>query len=140
VQENSDVTFRLYDWDRVDAKTGKHRDLQLDEALACIDFDQVDIGPVTPVKEGINTNTEKLFDDAHFLLWRTKSDTLFSVGCKNEPRILVCIDGSGELRYNGKDFSLTKGDVMLLPASVGQCDFDPVNEITLLEIAIPAKM
>lgn len=30
VQENSDVTFRLYDWDRIDAKTGQPRDLQVD--------------------------------------------------------------------------------------------------------------
>ncbi|MEO6346368.1 MAG: type I phosphomannose isomerase catalytic subunit, partial [Aquaticitalea sp.] len=43
VQENSDVTFRLYDWDRTDAKTGKPRDLQVDKAIACIDFDQVNI-------------------------------------------------------------------------------------------------
>ena len=40
VQENSDVTFRLYDWDHVDAKTGKPRPLQVDQAIACIDFAQ----------------------------------------------------------------------------------------------------
>jgi mannose-6-phosphate isomerase len=38
VQQNSDVTFRLYDWDHVDAKTGQPRALQVDQALACIDF------------------------------------------------------------------------------------------------------
>ena len=38
VQQNSDVTFRLYDWDHVDAKTGQPRPLQVDQALACIDF------------------------------------------------------------------------------------------------------
>ena len=49
VQENSDVTFRLYDWDRVDPKTGKPRPLQVEQAIACIDFEQVAIGPVAPV-------------------------------------------------------------------------------------------
>ena len=49
VQENSDVTFRLYDWDRVDPKTGKPRPLQVEQAVACIDFKQVAIGPVAPV-------------------------------------------------------------------------------------------
>ena len=38
VQENSDVTFRLYDWDRVDPKTGKPRPLQVEQAIACIDL------------------------------------------------------------------------------------------------------
>ena len=40
VQENSDVTFRLYDWDRVDARTGQPRALQVDQAMACIDYDK----------------------------------------------------------------------------------------------------
>jgi mannose-6-phosphate isomerase len=38
IQQNSDVTFRLYDWDHVDARTGQPRALQVDQALACIDF------------------------------------------------------------------------------------------------------
>ena len=45
VQENSDVTFRLYDWDHVDPRTGKPRPLQVEEAMACVDFEQTDIHP-----------------------------------------------------------------------------------------------
>ncbi|WP_020603878.1 type I phosphomannose isomerase catalytic subunit [Spirosoma spitsbergense] len=138
VQENSDVTLRLYDWDRTDPKTGKHRDLQVDEALACIDFDQVDIGPVPPVVVPHHPNTEKLFDDEHFIVWRTKSESNFRVGFTDEPRILVCTDGSGKLDYNGNDYGIHKGDVMLLPAVIGQCTCKPDDQITLLEIAIPA--
>ena len=51
VQENSDVTFRLYDWDHVDAKTASRRDLQVEQAIACIDFAQGAVGPVVPVVE-----------------------------------------------------------------------------------------
>lgn len=36
VQTPSDVTYRLYDWDRIDANTGRPRDLHVEEALACI--------------------------------------------------------------------------------------------------------
>src|SRR5581483_9365793 len=43
VQQTSDITYRLYDWDRVDAKTGRPRDLHIDTALACVDFAR---GPV----------------------------------------------------------------------------------------------
>ena len=46
VQQNSDVTFRLYDWDHVDTKTGQRRALQVDQAIACIDFAQGAVGPV----------------------------------------------------------------------------------------------
>jgi mannose-6-phosphate isomerase len=52
VQENSDVTFRLYDWNHVDAKTHQPRPLQVEQALACIDWTQGAIGPVMPVVEG----------------------------------------------------------------------------------------
>ncbi len=38
IQQNSDTTFRVYDWDRVDAKTGKPRELHVRESLECIDF------------------------------------------------------------------------------------------------------
>jgi mannose-6-phosphate isomerase len=38
VQQNCDVTFRLYDWDHVDAKTGKPRALQVARGLSCVDF------------------------------------------------------------------------------------------------------
>ena len=38
IQQNSDVTFSLYDWGHVDAKTGQPRPLQVDQAIACIDF------------------------------------------------------------------------------------------------------
>lgn len=137
VQENSDVTFRLYDWDRTDPKTGKPRELQVDKALACVDFDLVDIGPVTPVKSKQIKNAEKLFDNNHFKLWRIKSESEFTVGFKDEPAILVCIDGKGTMEFKGTEYSIDKGEVMILPAIIGPLDFQPEQEITLLQIAIP---
>lgn len=139
VQENSDVTFRLYDWDRTDPKTGKPRDLQVDKAIACIDFSQVDIGPVPPIKSLYVENAEKLFDNEHFKLWRIESESEFTAGFKDEPVILVCIGGKGTMRYNKTDYSIAKGEVMLIPAVVGQLDISPEEKITLLQIAIPKK-
>ena len=49
------MTFRLYDWDHVDAKTGQPRALQVDQALACIDFAEGAVGPVAPVVEADET-------------------------------------------------------------------------------------
>jgi mannose-6-phosphate isomerase len=138
VQENSDVTFRLFDWDRVDPETGKPRNLQVNQALACIDFNQVDIGPIIPVLDKNDTaGKEQLFNCKHFLLWRVKTNKPFNVGLAGGPRILVCIGGKGELIFNGENYKLNKGDVMLLPADVGICSLQPVDTIELLEIGIP---
>jgi mannose-6-phosphate isomerase len=140
VQENSDTTFRLYDWDRTDAKTGKPRPLQVKEALASIDYNQVNIGPVKPIDEMQNgLKKEKLFDNDHFKLWRIKNATPFKVGLKDEPRILVCLAGRGSVRFEDKNYPLHKGSVMLLPAIVGECKCLPAGELTLLEIGIPSK-
>jgi mannose-6-phosphate isomerase len=138
VQENSDVTFRLYDWDRVDPKTGKPRPLQVEQALACVDFDQVAIGPVAPeVEEAAPVRRERLFDCEHFSVWRHTGESPFPVGAAGTPRVLVCIAGEGEIEHSGTNYPLGQGDVMLLPAQVGACSYRPHNAVSLLEVALP---
>ena len=138
VQENSDVTYRLYDWDRIDEKTGKPRDLQVDKALACIDFIKTDIKPVTPVIEAETpVQREIVIQNEHFNLYRIIGDLPFMVGKENVPHVLVCVDGKGDLEHDSDFYPLKKGEVMLLPASLGACPFVPKGEITLLELALP---
>jgi mannose-6-phosphate isomerase len=138
VQENSDVTFRLYDWDHVDAKTGQPRPLQLEQAMACIDFTQAAIAPVLPVvEEAKPILRERLFDCEHFELWRLHGKSLLTVGAVEVPRVLVCIAGDGQLEYEGDNYSVNKGDVLLLPAVVGVRAFRPHSAVTLLEISLP---
>jgi mannose-6-phosphate isomerase len=138
VQENSDVTFRLYDWGHVDAKTGQPRALQVDKALACIDFAQVAVGPVfSELESAMPIMRERLFNCEHFRLWRLRGESSFMVGEAEKPRVLVCIAGSGQLEYDGANYAVGKGDVLLLPAVIGACDFRPHGAVNLLEIALP---
>jgi mannose-6-phosphate isomerase len=140
VQQNSDVTFRLYDWDRVDAKTGKPRALHVDQALACIDFAQGAIGPTAPVMESTTpVLRERLFDCEHFRLWRIRGEGSFTVGAAGAPRVLVCIDGAGQLEYGATVSAVGKGDVLLIPAVVGACAFRPRGAVTVLEVAMPEQ-
>ena len=138
VQQNSDVTYRLYDWDRVDEKTGKPRDLQVEEALACIDFSKIDIRPVKPAVETKNPALiELLVDDVHFKMHRFTGTSPFMVGREGMPRILVCIDGAGELDDKNEFYAFGKGEVMLIPAVTGACPFVPKGKVVLLEITLP---
>jgi mannose-6-phosphate isomerase len=138
VQQNSDVTFRLYDWNHIDTKTGKPRALQIDQAMACIDFTQVEKTPVIPVmEEHGSVMRERLFQCEYFRLWRLSGKLSFSVGEKERPRVLVCIDGEGKLEYNNTSYAIRKGEVWLLPAIVGSCLFCPNATVSLLEIALP---
>ena len=138
VQENSDVTFRLYDWNHIDAKTGHPRPLQVDQAMACIDFAQGVIGPMVPMVDEVKpVLRERLFDCEHFGLWRFCAESPFGVGAEGTPRVLVCIAGDGQVEHDGVNYAIGKGDVLLLPAVVGACLCRPRGAISLLEISLP---
>lgn len=137
IQQNSDVTFRLFDWGHVDAKTGQPRALQVEQALACIDFAEGPAGPVTPVVEAKTpAERERLFHCEHFWLSRLSGESRFAVGGVGVPRVLVCITGSGSVEHSGETHSAQQGDVFLLPAILGVCTFRPSGAVTLFEIGI----
>ena len=138
VQQNSDVTFRLYDWDHVDAKTGQPRPLQIERAFASIDFTESTGGLVTPVV--VTTAPvvrERLFDCDHFVLWRQRGQLPFTIGAAGMPRVLVCIEGTGWLQCDGTVYDINRGEVWLLPAVAGVCEFHPNNMVNVLELALP---
>jgi mannose-6-phosphate isomerase len=138
VQQNSDVTFRLYDWGHIDPETKAPRLLQVDQALACIEFGASNSGLVAPrVETATPVERERLFDCPAFLLWRVRGQDAFTVGATAEPRVLVGIEGSGQIMHDGTPHAVGKGDVWLLPAEAGECAFQPSGEVTMLEIAIP---
>jgi len=138
VQQNSDVTFRLYDWGHIDPATKEPRPLQVEQAFACIGFGASDSGLVAPrVETATPVERERLFDCPAFLLWRLLGQDPFPVGATAEPRVLVGIEGSGQIMHKGTPYAVSKGDVWLLPAEAGECAFQPSGEVTLLEIAIP---
>jgi mannose-6-phosphate isomerase len=134
VQQNSDITYRLFDWNHVDAKTGKARPLQVEEAIAAIDFEHSTGGVVTPVTVAATpVCRQRLFDCPYFRLWRVRGEAPFTVGAPGSPRVLVCIEGDGMVSA----VPIAKGDVVLLPAALGTCTFQPRGEVTVLEIEIP---
>ncbi len=140
VQENSDVTFRLYDWDQVDGITHEPRPLQVEAAMACIDFNQGAIGAALPaVLATAPVLRERLLGCDHFTLWRLHSTAAFTVGVAGAPRVLVCIAGLGRVHHEGFDYALRAGEVMLLPAVVGACVCTPDDALTLLDIALPER-
>jgi len=110
----------------------------VEQAFASIKFGASDSGLVAPLVETTTpVKRERLFDCCAFLLWRVLGQEPFTVGATEEPRVLVCIEGSGQIMHDGTPYTVGKGDVWLLPAEAGECAFQPSGEVTLLEIAIP---
>jgi mannose-6-phosphate isomerase len=61
----------------------------------------------------------------------------FTVGAAGLPRVLVCIAGAAEVEHGGASHPLGRGDVMLLPAMVGECMVRPRGPVSVLEVALP---
>ena len=138
VQQNSDVTFRLYDWGQLDPRTGQRRALQVDQAMACVDFRQGAISPTTALVEQTKpVLRERLVQCDQFSVTRVRGETPFGVGAQGTPRVLVCLSGSGRLENAGADYAFSKGDVLLLPAIVGACSCRPHGPVSLLDISLP---
>jgi mannose-6-phosphate isomerase len=102
IQQNSDTTFRLYDWGHIDTKTRKPRALQVDQALGCIDFADGAAGLVNPILDATAPERELVFDCEPFRLWRLRSDSPFPVGGVDLPRVLVCVEGTGQIEHDAR--------------------------------------
>src|SRR5205807_4060449 len=87
IQQNSDTTYRVFDWNRVDQATGKPRQLQVDQALECIDYD--DVAPKLIEPKGELLVKHKLFE-----LQKWNLDSPREVTPRGEFAIVCCLAGS----------------------------------------------
>jgi mannose-6-phosphate isomerase len=139
VQQNSDVTFRLFDWNHLDPRTGRPRPLQVEQAMTCIDFAQGAIEALIPqVEQTKPVLRENLIQCDQFGVMRISGQMSFVVGAAQTPRVLVCLAGRGELNHAGSSYAFGKGEVLFLPAVVGACSFHPHGIVSLLEVSLPA--
>jgi mannose-6-phosphate isomerase len=126
VQQNSDTTYRVFDWNRVDDK-GKQRQLHIDLALQCIDFDDVAPKLVEPQGELLLRND--LFEVQKWNLTAPRK-----ISSKGQFAIVCCL--SGAIRCGDAD--LLPGGCFLVPASLSDQPLQPQREETnLLRITIP---
>ena len=126
IQQNSDTTYRVFDWNRVD-DMGKQRQLHVDQALQCIDFNDVRSRLLQP--EG-----ELLLRDNLFEIQKWNLDSPREIAPLGQFAIACCLTGS--LRC--ADVDLTRGEFFLVPAELDDRQLKPISEGTsLLHITIP---
>jgi mannose-6-phosphate isomerase len=137
IQQTSDLTYRLYDWQRVDPKTGKSRELHVEKGLASVDYTIGPCRPAYPTDEGHGrVRPAKLVDCNYFTLGRWDTDKPFRAGAAGKCRVLVGIAGKAALRHAGKEYPIGLGGVWLLPAEVGACECVPKGPVVILECGL----
>ncbi len=132
IQQTSDVTYRIYDFDRVD-KDGNKRELHIEESLDAINYEEIrdskvlyrdDPQRVVPLVESQYFTTNKLMLTEDFTR-KNDGEAKF--------RIIICTEGSGKLTYDGGEVSLKAGEVCLVPANIPSFVLSPAVPSVFLE-------
>ena len=126
IQQNSDTTYRVFDWNRVDDK-GKPRQLHIEQALQCIDFD--DVRPRLLEAEGELLLRHKVFEVQKWNL-----DSPREVTPLGQFAVVCCL--TGQLACANVD--LAPGEFFLVPAQLQDRQLKPLTvRTTLLRVTIP---
>lgn len=135
IQETSDVTYRIYDFDRVDAN-GNKRELHTAEALAAIDFKAYpEYKTSYPAKDN---DTVNLVRSSHFItnLVNFSQPTQKDYAALDSFVIHVCVEGTYDLVFDCKSYPVKAGECLLLPNNVNQVQLNTSTGFKLLETYI----
>ncbi len=127
IQQNSDTTYRVFDWNRVDPATGKPRQLHIEQALQSIDFN--DVKPKLIVPKGELLVRHELFEIRKWNLDRPRA-----VAPLGQFAIICCLTG----KLTCANVDLAPGEFFLLPAQLQDRQLKPLAAKTsLLCVTIP---
>jgi mannose-6-phosphate isomerase len=135
VQQPSDVTYRLFDWNRVDSE-GRPRTLHIEAGLKCLDESRVEIGPQTPQPTALDHVTRLVACDK-FVLDRWRFSATEAIGGDDRFHLVVVLDGEIQCRASEQTVNAVRGQTVLLPSSLGSVLLETRENTELLDIYLP---
>ncbi len=139
VQQNSDTTYRVYDWGRTGAD-GKPRELHVELALKAIDFDDDSPDKVVPIEvtEGRNRRTYLVACPYFAMLSLTLEEpSRESTGGTRLDSLMVAEGGATIRTPGGFEAAVAAGDSILVPACTGDYMIEPEGRCVILKIFVP---
>lgn len=135
IQQTSDITYRIYDFDRVDAD-GNERELHVKEAVDAIDYNFYDEYKTIYDKTAKETEIGK---SQYFITNRLVIGDSISRNYSNFDSciILMCLEGDGEINFEEGSISYKLGDSILIPNSITSITIDSSTTSKVLEVRIP---
>lgn len=132
IQQTSDITYRIYDFDRVDDK-GNKRELHTEEALAAIDYKHY---PEYKTQYAPKKNeTVKLVTCPYFTTNVLDFDesTSKDYSALDSFVIHVCVEGGYTVKYNNQAYAVKMGECILLPKSIDKVELETTGGFKILE-------
>lgn len=128
IQQNADLTYRVYDWDRVD-KNGNPRELHIDKAL-----DVINLSNVPNKVKSEDMEKQNLVDCEFFKIDKIQVKDKYC-GTSNLDTFITMnvVDGEGKIlsKSNNQEYVLKRGDSFLIPANLGE--FEITGNVTILK-------
>jgi mannose-6-phosphate isomerase len=136
IQQSSDVTYRIYDWDRFDV-AGMTRELHTDLALDAIDFETA--GSYKARHADIKNRPVLLQDSEFFTVNMIHVDISLNRECYQIDSFIVhlCIEGSYELTSLNGSVKMKTGEAVLIPAGIDEFQIIPSPSCRILETYVP---
>jgi len=142
IQQNSDTTYRIYDWDRLGAD-GRPRALHIDKALDVIDWQQIEPAPVAPRPSPSGHNgigVEEIARCAYFCTERILmgAGRVYNGHCDGESfEIWAVLSGVVRLEWAGGAIEIKGISWILLPAALGDYQVTALAGSLLLRVVTP---
>jgi mannose-6-phosphate isomerase len=141
IQQNSDTTYRVYDWNRL-GDDGKPRPLHVDKAMDVINFDLVEPGPFPPqlVEESSGLRRELITASPYFNVEKitlTENSSFEGLCDGSTFEIWGIISGRGSIGWSGEPVELEAVRFALLPAALGNFEIDAATPATFLRAYVP---
>lgn len=134
IQQTSDITYRLYDWDRP-GLDGNMRALHTEEAKAAINFDTSKPRLDYDTEEnGIATMCQSAYFNTSKITCNSKLDIDYTG--LDSFKVFMCVEGEVLIDTNDTKTSLIKGETLLIPACINQVTITSENG-EVLEVYIP---
>ena len=141
IQQSSDLTYRVYDYDRRDA-SGKSRELHLEQAFDVIRFGEQLGGKVAPATVSRNGITKTFFIACRYFAterWQFAQ----SISVQSSPEhfeLWIIIQGTGSIHWSKESLPFAPGQVWLIPARLGSFESTPESSATILRTYVPANL
>jgi mannose-6-phosphate isomerase len=131
IQQTSDITYRVYDFDRKDAN-GNTRELHVDLALEALNYDKIEAQRFYDKNENtFNTVVDCPYFTTGFI--PLNGSAVFSK-TNHSFKVLMAVEGDFSLLVNGESYHYKKGSTVLLPAVITDYQLD--GQASVLEISI----
>jgi len=134
IQQNSDTTYRVFDWNRV-GLDGKPRDLHVAESLASIDFNDFEPKLVETTFTGEAVKTRSLVNDPlfHVETWKLIAG---ASGCLKPKKLQIVAVTAGEIeiKNGGTSINLLAGQFSLIPACLERTEILAKSDAAMLRV------